>query len=157
MEFGARALGNRSVLADPSDLKNVEEINNMIKKRDFWMPFAPAILDTDENKYIINEKGIKAPYMILSFDTVKENSDEIVGAIHRADRTARPQIVYRDWNPEYYDIISNFKKNRGIGAVLNTSFNLHGYPIVHGSEDALWVLENSGLKYLALGDYLVSK
>ncbi len=157
MEFGARALGNRSILADPSDILNVEEINNMIKRRDFWMPFAPSILDSEEKRYIINKKGIEAPYMILSFDTRTESRKQIIGAIHRADYTARPQIVDKDWNSKYYTIISDFKKRTGIGAVLNTSFNLHGYPIVRGAEDALWVMENSGLRYLALGDYLVTK
>jgi carbamoyltransferase len=156
MEFGARALGNRSILANASDLKNVQLINMMIKKRDFWMPFAPVILREREKDYIMNPKNIDAPYMILSFDTT-ENRNHIVGAVHQADGTARPQVVEREWNPEYYDILKSFEKRTGYGGMMNTSFNLHGYPIVNDAKDALWVFENSGLKYLQLGEFIIEK
>jgi carbamoyltransferase len=156
MEFGARALGNRSILADPSDLNNVRKINMMIKKRDFWMPFAPTILKEREKDYIINPKNIPSPYMILSFDTT-EKREEFIGAVHQADYTARPQVLEKSWNEEYYEILKTFEKHTGIGVILNTSFNLHGYPIVYGAKEALWVMENSGLKYLALDNYLIEK
>ena len=156
MEFGARALGNRSNLANASDLKNVRLINMAVKKRDFWMPFAPVILKEREKDYIINPKNIPAPYMILSFDTT-DNRNDIIAAVHPADYTARPQIIEELWNKEYYQIIKTFEKETGIGGLLNTSFNLHGYPIVNDVEDALWVFENSGLRYLQLGNYIVYK
>lgn len=156
MEFGARALGNRSILSNASDLKNVQTINMMVKKRDFWMPFAPVILKEKADEYILNPKKIPAPYMILSFDTT-EKRNEIIGAIHQADRTARPQIIERNWNPEYYDIIKIFEKETGFSGLMNTSFNLHGYPIVNDVSDALWVFENSDLKYLQVGKYIVKK
>lgn len=155
-EFGARALGNRSILADPSNLENVRTINDMIKKRDFWMPFAPSILDQNESDYIVNPKRITAPYMIITFDTT-DRRDELVAALHPYDMTTRPQVVYEDWNPHYYSIIQEFKKKTDIGGVLNTSFNLHGYPIVNSPEDAMHVFENSGLKHLLLDGHIVSK
>lgn len=156
MEFGARALGNRSILADPSNPKCIREINMMIKNRDFWMPFAPVILKEREGDYIVNPKNIPAPYMILTFDTTGAR-EQIIAAIHQADLTTRPQVIEREWNPEYYDIIKHFERETGIGGLLNTSFNLHGFPIVHGPKEALWTFNNSGLEYLALGDYLIHK
>lgn len=154
MEFGARALGNRSILTDASDLKCTRTINMMIKCRDFWMPFAPVILKEREHDYIINPKNIASPYMILSFDTT-DNRKDLIAAIHQADFTARPQVIEKDFNPDYYKILEEFEKSTGKGALLNTSFNLHGYPIVLGPEEAMWVFENSGLEYLALGNYLL--
>lgn len=155
-EIGARALGNRSILANASDLRNVQLINLMIKKRDFWMPFAPVIMDNREEDYIENPKQIAAPYMILSFDTT-EKRDDIIGAVHQADNTARPQIIEESWNAEYFHILKSFEKETGFGGLMNTSFNLHGYPIVNDAQDALWVFENSGLKYLQLGDFIIKK
>lgn len=156
MEYGARALGNRSILADSSDPKCVKTINAMIKNRDFWMPFAPVILKERERDYIINPKNIPAPYMIMAFDTTDKRED-FIAAIHQADLTARPQIIEKEWNPEFYKILKEFEKLTGRGVLLNTSFNLHGYPIVHGPREAMWTFKNSGLEYLALGNYLLHK
>ncbi len=156
MEFGARALGNRSILGDASDANCVRTINMMIKKRDFWMPFAPVMLDRRASDYIINPKEMPAPYMIMLFDTTK-NHEDLIAAVHQADLTARPQVIRKDWNGGYYRVLESFEKETGRGVALNTSFNLHGYPIVHGPEEALWVFENSVLTHLALGDMLLSK
>mgnify|MGYP001592662211 CR=1 FL=1 len=156
MEFGARALGNRSILADPSNLRCLREINLMVKKRDFWMPFAPVMLKERADEYIINKKSIAAPYMILSFDTT-EKYDDLIAAVHQADLTARPQIIDKTMNPDYYSILKEFEKLTGCGALLNTSFNLHGFPIVHGPKEALDVFIRSGLRYLAVGNYLIEK
>lgn len=157
MEFGARALGNRSILANPSSFANVRIINQMIKSRDFWMPFAPAILAEAEKEYIANPKSTPSPYMILAFDSVEKNRDKIVAAMHQYDFTVRPQVVYKRHNDGYHSIIKSFQKQTGIGAVLNTSFNLHGFPIVYTPEDAYYVFENSGLQHLQLNDFLISK
>jgi carbamoyltransferase len=156
-EWGARALGNRSILANPSDLKSFYEVNDAIKQRDFWMPFAPSILDEDEQKYIINPKKIKAPYMILSFDSTELANEHLKAAMHQRDKTLRPQIVYKWQNPDYWKLIFYFKKLIGIGGVLNTSLNLHGYPLVATLEQAFFTLDNSDLKYLALENFLISK
>jgi carbamoyltransferase len=155
MEFGARALGNRSILADPTRKDVVRIINDMIKSRDFWMPFAPAILAEESDDYLQNPRGMRAPYMIMTFDT--KRADDFPAAIQPYDRTARPQIVYREHNPDLHRLISMFRDRTGRAVVLNTSFNLHGYPIVASAADALGVLESSGLEHLAVAGYLISK
>ncbi|RMD58446.1 MAG: hypothetical protein D6828_02700, partial [Nitrospirae bacterium] len=157
MEFGARALGNRSILANPNNWKTVKIINEMIKMRDFWMPFAPSILAEYADNYIVNPKGIKAPYMIMAFDTKKEKLDSIIATTHPYDESCRPQIVEKSWNLDYHRLIRYFHELTGEAAVLNTSFNLHGLPIVYTPYDALYVFDNSGLKYLALGNIMVEE
>lgn len=156
MEFGARGLGNRSILADPIDNSVIKKINNMIKNRDFWMPFAPSILKDRESDYVVNPKNIKAPYMIMCFDS-SDKIDDMRAASHPYDNTIRPQIVEKDGESCFYHLIKEFEKITGRGAILNTSFNLHGYPIVCSPEDALEVFEKSALKYLAMGNFLVWK
>jgi len=156
MEFGARALGNRSILSDASDLRCVRPINAMIKSRDFWMPFAPVILKERERDYVVNPKNASAPYMILTFDTTERRTD-IVAAVHQADFTARPQVLDASWNPGYHEVLGIYENETGRGGMLNTSFNLHGYPIVHGPTEALWTFANTGLRYLALGDFIFRK
>lgn len=157
MEFGARALGNRSILANPNDFSTVELINASIKNRDFWMPFTPSILAEDMPRYIVDHERIFAPYMSITFETTDLARQHLKAAIHPRDKTARPQCVLSDWNPGYYDVISEFKKLTGIGAVLNTSFNLHGEPNVCSPHDAIHTMDNSGLKYLAIGSFLLEK
>jgi carbamoyltransferase len=156
MEFGARSLGNRAILADPTRPEVVRIINDMVKSRDFWMPFAPSMLEESADDYIVNPKRLPAPYMILSFDTT-ERVGEIAAAIHPYDRSARPQLVSEAWNPGYHHLLTEFRRRTGRGAILNTSFNLHGYPIANSPEDALDVLKNSGLEHLLLGHFLVHK
>jgi carbamoyltransferase len=155
MEWGARALGNRSILADPRKLENIKIINEAIKQRDFWMPFAPAILEERTADYIENPRT--APYMILAFRSTELSRKNLAATMHPYDHTVRPQIVNSKSNARFYKIIKEFEKLTGCGVVLNTSFNLHGYPIVMTPEDALYVFENSGLNYLAMNNYLVEK
>ncbi|OPY39270.1 MAG: Carbamoyltransferase [Methanoregula sp. PtaU1.Bin051] len=155
-EWGARALGNRSILANPRSYRNVQRINDAIKMRDFWMPFAATVLDTYEQRYIINPKGVKSPYMIMSYAT-KPEAGEIVAATHPKDHTVRPQILTNSANREYYAIIESFARKTGTGAVLNTSFNLHGEPMVYHPSDAVHTLENSDLDILILNRHIVTK
>lgn len=157
MEWGARALGNRSILANPSNRDIVMEINEKMKKRDFWMPFAPSILYERRNDYCVNPKDFDSPYMNMSFNGTKLAKRELRAAMHPYDFTLRPQFVRKDWNPRYYKIIKEFERLTGIGGVLNTSFNLHGLPIVLGYEESMFAFENSGLKYLAIENFLISK
>jgi len=157
MEFGARALGNRSILADPTNYTVVRVINDMIKNRDFWMPFAPVVLKERRTDYIENPKDIESPYMLMGFDSNKKNYRDLIAALHPSDLSTRPQILEKDWNPGYYNILKEFEQHTGRGVLLNTSFNLHGYPIVCSPQDAIYVFENSGLEYLALGDMLIKK
>jgi len=130
MEFGPRALGHRSIIADPSKPESVKKINDAIKMRDFWMPFTPSILSERMNDYIVTRNGISDSYMTVSFDTTKLGRSHLAAAIHPYDKTARPQRVRKSVAPEYYSIIKAFEKRTGIGAVLNTSLNIHGKPIV---------------------------
>jgi carbamoyltransferase len=152
-EWGPRALGNRSILADPRDLKVIRKINFAIKQRDFWMPFAPAILENRMDDYLIDARP--ARYMIEAFDT-KEAANQIIAGLHPFDMTARPQTV-NDWNPSYRKIITEFQNLTGVGGILNTSFNLHGFPIVGKPEIALWTFQQSDLDGLAIGNWLVRK
>lgn len=156
-EWGARALGNRSILADASRIEVINIINKMIKSRDFWMPFAPVIMKLYSKKYIVNSKDIDAPYMILTFDTTEKGRQDLAAAMHQYDKTVRPQIIDKETNPKYYKILEEFSKITGRHGILNTSFNLHGSPIVGSPGDALNTFQNSGLKYLAIGKYLIQK
>jgi carbamoyltransferase len=155
-EFGARALGNRSIVADPRKITIVDEINNLIKSRDFWMPFASSILESDFDKYIVDLKKIDPKYMIMAFNGTKK-VDSIPASIHPKDKSVRPQIVRLNENKSFYKLIKEFKKITGCGVVLNTSFNLHGLPLVSNLNDALFVLENSKLKYLVTEKHIILK
>lgn len=157
MEFGARALGNRSILADPADHRVVSLINRMIKNRDFWMPFAPSVLAERADDYLVNPKGLASPYMMLAFPTRSERRHEIVAAIHPQDGTARAHIVEEGWNPAYHRLLRAFEDRTGRGALLNTSYNLHGEPVVCSAADAVDTFERSGLPHLALDRFLISK
>ncbi len=157
MEFGARALGNRSILANPKFPDIVQKINEQIKNRDFWMPFTPSMLAERADDYLVNPKGIKAPFMTIGFETTEKARRDLPGALHPADHSARPQIVSREDNPEYYELIKEFENITGVRALLNTSFNLHGYPIVMSPEDALHVFENSDIDAVLLNRFLVIK
>jgi carbamoyltransferase len=155
-EFGARALGNRSILANPRDTSSIRVINEAIKSRDFWMPFATSILAERTADYLVNPKNIRSPYMIMTFDTTERYVD-IAAGTHPYDHTVRPQVVEPSWNPRYHSLIKEFEKITGIGAVLNTSFNLHGYPIASSPADSFDVFDRSGLRHLAIEDWLVQK
>jgi carbamoyltransferase len=156
-EFGARALGNRSILADPRKPQVIKTINEKVKGRDFWMPFAPSILAEQADRYIVNPKGLKAPYMTVAFETKSPSWEDLKAAIHQYDLTIRPQVVNKELNPAYYDLISEFYKLTGVGSVLNTSFNIHGEAIVQTPQDAFDVLERTNLDGLILDGYLIER
>ncbi len=156
-EWGARALGNRSILADARNRDVVMKINEAVKNRDFWMPFAPSIMKEREGDYIINPKGFLAPYMIVSFNTTENGREILRAAIHQYDFTARPQVVEKSWSPGYHRVLKSFENETGEGGFLNTSFNLHSYPIVCSPQDAIRTLKVTGLENLAIGDWFISK
>ena len=157
MEFGQRALGNRSIIADPSNIAIKEKINSAIKNRDFWMPFAPIILDKYANRYLVNPKNLESPHMTIGFQTTELGYKKMIAACHPADKSARPQILEKKHNPILYETILEFSKLNNCGAVLNTSFNLHGYPIVNTAMDAFYVFENSDLDILLLNNFMIKK
>ena len=154
MEWGPRGLGNRSILANPSNPMITRKINHAIKMRDFWMPFGPSILTSRMPEYVKDSRT--APYMILAFDTTEKRND-LIAAIHPFDFTCRPQSVDSDHNPNYETVIKSFESKTGIGSVLNTSFNLHGFPIVYDPETAISTFMNSKLDALSIGNYLLKK
>ena len=157
-EFGARALGNRSILADPSKREAVIKINEAIKNRDFWMPFALSIMTEHSDQYVINPKRFHAPFMATAFDTHPEAYKKIEAGTHPYDKSVRPQFVCKETAPQYHSLIESFKKLTGVPAVLNTSFNLHGEPIVNSITDAMRTFELSGLDHLYVQDeILISK
>ena len=158
-EWGARSLGNRAILAHPSRMESFYTVNDQIKSRDFWMPFAPTILDSFAERYLsgYDPAKVDASYMITAFDVRPDAVPYLRAALHQGDMTARPQVLRREANPGYYAVIERFSEITGVGAVLNTSLNLHGQPLVATPRQALYTFENSGLRNLALGPYLVRK
>lgn len=157
-EFGARALGNRSILANPSNPKNLKIINEAVKNRDFWMPFTPSIQEEYCDRYLKNPKGVSSPFMTIGFETRPEHRSEIIAALHPADFSARPQFVSQNSNMGYWLLIEEFRKISGIPALLNTSLNLHGDPMNYTVSDAVRTLAQSGLDFLLLpGNRLLYK
>tara|TARA_B100000242_G_scaffold251592_1_gene193379 strand:- start:1193 stop:2965 length:1773 start_codon:yes stop_codon:yes gene_type:complete len=157
MEFGARALGNRSIIADPRRPDVIHHINKLVKMRDFWMPFAPSILAERENDYMINPKGIDGRFMAVGFDSTDLAKEHLPAGLHPFDRSARPQIVHKEDNPSYHALIKAFEDLTGVGALMNTSFNIHGEPIVGTPDDAFDTFARCGLHHLLIGEWLISK
>ncbi len=157
-EFGARALGNRSIIANPSIENIVQKINETIKNRDFWMPFALTILKEDHSNFIKNPNKIRSDFMTIGFDTIEKNLKKIKSATHPYDKSVRPQILEKNFNKNYYSIIQKFKKITKIPGVLNTSLNLHGFPICSNIKDIKNTFAKSDLKYLYINDkFLIQK
>jgi carbamoyltransferase len=155
MEYGPRALGNRSILA-PAWSKNCkDELNLIIKRRPYFQPFCPTILEEDAEKILEDYDKKPNRFMTMAY-LVKQEFLKEMEAVTHIDRTTRPQILSNE-NPKYRIVLEEIKKKRGIGVVLNTSFNKHGYPIVCTPKQAIWTLLNSGAKYLAIGDFFVEK
>jgi carbamoyltransferase len=155
MEFGPRALGNRSILAPPhsEDIKN--ELNLVQKKRVWYQPFCPSMLLDDAKELLEDLKGTPNAYMTMGYMVKKEKQHLVKGVIN-IDGSCRPQIV-TDANPRYARLLTEYKKLSGTGVLLNTSFNLHGEPLVCSPEDALHTFARTEAKHMVLGNYLVSK
>ena len=156
-EFGQRSLGNRSIIASTTENNIVDKINSKIKYRDFWMPFCPTILDKHKNEYIHNPKNLKSEYMTLSFNLNKKYEEYFKGGVHHADKTVRPQILENNKNNEYYKLIDSFEKFSGLGSIINTSFNLHGEPVVGTLDDAIRTFNKSDLDGLVLNNIYLEK
>jgi carbamoyltransferase len=154
MEFGPRALGNRSILSDPRDVRNRDRVNEAVKFRETWRPFAPSVLEDRAHLYF--EDFRPSPYMILSFWATEEARLKIPAVVH-VDGSCRVQSVTRASNPLYYELLTEFEKRTGVGAVMNTSFNLKGDAIVESPQDAIRTFFTSGLDDLVIGKFLISK
>jgi carbamoyltransferase len=157
VEFGARALGNRSILARPDAPGVVRTINEAIKSRDFWMPFAPSVLAERSSRYFEKPKPIASPYMMYAFRARPDKASAFAAALHPYDLTTRAHEVDASHNPDYHRLLGEYESITGEAIVLNTSFNLHGEPIVYRAKDAVDVLLRSGLQHLALGNWWVEK
>ena len=158
-EFGARSLGNRSIICNPQNRENITKINETVKNRDFWMPFAASTIDKYALKYFKIKKTNKFNYKYMTncVDTNLKYRNKIIAAIHPYDKTCRPQILSRNENKFYYDLINKFGKVSGVHALLNTSLNTHGNPIINNENEAIEILKNTNLDAIILGDYLIQK
>lgn len=157
MEFGPRALGNRSILYQCRDVEVNEWLNQKLNRSEF-MPFAPATLDFLSTDYFSDiEAGQKpAKYMTMTFDCTDKMIQEAPAAVH-VDNTARPQLVSKRDYPDFYEILVEYHSRTGLGNVINTSFNMHEEPIVRSVEDGLRAFRESGLPWLALGNFLIRR
>lgn len=157
-EFGPRALGNRSILADPRGPEVKDLVNTKIKFREPFRPFAPAVLaEATEDYFQIPEpdRQISARFMLLVVPVNEDKQDKIPAVNHNG--TARIQTVYSEFNPLFHDLIRSFGSATGVPVLLNTSFNVRGEPIVNTPEDALSTFYNSGLDALIMGNYILDK
>jgi carbamoyltransferase len=154
MEFGPRALGCRSILGDPSQRGVAACINAQIKYRERWRPFCPSMLDRVAAEILQSEHP--APYMTFTFDVAEHWKSRIPEVVHE-DGTARAQVVTRETNPRYYQLIEELEKRRGVPVVLNTSLNRRGEPMICSPTDALNMFFGCDLQYLIMEDVLVSK
>ncbi|NQS90224.1 carbamoyltransferase [Patescibacteria group bacterium] len=154
MEWGPRALGNRSILADPTRADMQDIVNKFVKHREDFRPFAPSVLEERASEYF--EISQPDPFMLFVVDVLPEKKNSIPAVVH-VDGSARVQTVNKDTNPRYWELINEFGRLSGVPVVLNTSFNVRGEPIVMTPRDALRCFYSTGMDYLFLGNYLVSK
>ena len=153
-EFGPRALGNRSILADPRDADVKERINARVKFREEFRPFAPSILAEHADAYF--EHACETPYMERALRFRPEMAPRVPGVVH-VDGTGRLQTVKRELNPRYHALIEAFHAITGVPILLNTSFNVMGKPIAHSVEDSIAIFATSGIDVLVLDDVIVRK
>ncbi|WP_452232074.1 carbamoyltransferase family protein [Lacinutrix sp. MEBiC02595] len=155
MEYGPRALGNRSILASATNVNINKTLNERLKRTEF-MPFAPAILDcyAKEMYYNWDKNNIPSQFMTMTFNTTKKHKEMAPATVH-IDGTARPQVVRLEDNPRFYNIIKSYYELTGIPIVINTSFNIHEEPIVNTPMEALKILEQDSIDVLVLNDFLI--
>ena len=156
MEFGQRALGSRSILADPRDIRSKELVNSAVKYREAFRPFAPAILAEQAEFWFEMPPGDSVPYMEKVYPVRPEKRDLIPAVVH-VDGTGRLQTVSKDTNPRFHSIIEAFGAITGVPVILNTSFNLNGEPIVSSPVDAIRTFYSCGMDALFLDHYLIRK
>jgi carbamoyltransferase len=154
LEGGPRALGGRSILADPRTVKMRDRVNAAIKFREYWRPFCPSITEESASRYL--KKPCQAPFMILAFEATDEARHTVPAVVH-VDGSMRAQTVTAAANPRYYRLLHAFEARTGVPCLLNTSFNVKGEAIVCTPRDALRTFWSTGLDALAIGACLVEK
>jgi carbamoyltransferase len=132
-----------------------DTVNDKVKFRERWRPFALSILAERAADYLVDP--IDAPFMVMAFEVVPERRAEIAAALHPADHTTRPQTVRREVNPRFWALIDAFHRRTGVPGVLNTSFNVKGEPIVCSPTDAVRCFYGTGMDALAIGSFLLEK
>ena len=152
MEWGPRALGSRSILADPRKAEMKDILNEKIKHRESFRPFAPSILEEYVSEYFDIDRP--SPYMLFVAPVKKP---EIIPAVTHVDGTGRLQTVNRDTNPLYYDLINEFYKITGVPVIINTSMNVMGEPIVNTPEQAYQMIVKTDMDCIVMGNCLVRK
>ena len=152
-EIGPRALGNRSILANPCLESNLDRVNK-IKGREHWRPLAPSILE--EDYFDVVDTKHHSPYMLMACQVTEQYKEKIPAVVH-VDGSCRPQTVYKSTNEIYHKIILEFKKITGIPVVLNTSFNMYYEPIVNTPENAISSFVELGADYLSIGNFIASR
>ena len=152
-EYGPRSLGSRSILADPRKFESKSRINQLLKKRDWFMPYAPSILEEYLDQFVIHRNT--SPYMQIAFKIKDGKKNSIPAAVH-VDGTSRIHTVSKNVNPKYWNLIEEFRLLTGLPIVLNTSFNRHHIPTISEPRQALEHLLDGCMDYLAISDYLVS-
>ena len=152
MEWGPRALGNRSILADPRNAKMKDILNEKIKHRESFRPFAPCILDEHASEYF--DIDVQSPYMLLVAPVKKP---EKIPAVTHVDGTSRLQTVSKEINPLFYNLINEFYKITDVPVLINTSMNVRGEPIVNSIEEAYNMIVNTDMDYIVLGNYIVKR
>jgi carbamoyltransferase len=155
MEAGPRALGGRSILADPRRASMSDVVNDKVKFRERWRPFALSILAEHAADYLVNP--VDAPFMVMAFEVVPSRRGEIAAALHAGDYTTRPQTVRRDVNPLFWKVIEGFRRRTGVPGLLNTSLNVKGEAIVCSPTDAVRCFYGTGMDALAIGSFLLEK
>jgi carbamoyltransferase len=155
MEGGPRALGGRSILADPRRPEMKDLVNDRVKFREGWRPFALSILEEHFADYAA--RPARSPFMIMAFDVAEAKRGDIPSAMHSADHTTRPQTVSRKTNPLYWELLEAFRGLTGVPGVLNTSFNVKDEPIVCTPRDALRCFYGTGMDSLVIGDFILEK
>ena len=157
LEWGPRALGNRSIIARPTEKQINDTLNERLKRTEF-MPFAPSMLAEDAPSFLIDYSPdhVAARYMTITYNVRPERIDEIQATVH-VDGTARPQVVRESENPSFHRIIQAYKKHSGFGVVINTSFNMHEEPIVNSPDDAIRAYVAGAVDVLSLGPFIVTK
>ena len=156
MEFGPRALGRRSLLADPRSLEGPEKIRRDIKRRPAFQPFCPSLTRRYAQYLLTNGKQVDSPFMTMAFDTYGEEAKQVPSVVH-VDGSCRPQIVALAENPRYFELLRRFGAITGKECLLNTSLNRSGEPIARSPSQALTLLAETGIDLLVLGDLMVSK
>jgi carbamoyltransferase len=154
MEFGPRALGSRSILADPRDPEMTTRVNNAVKFREWWRPFAPSLKKEAADAYL--ENVTDSPFMILTAQ-VRREKRRVIPAVTHVDGSTRPQTVEKEINPLYWRLLDEFEQRTGVPVVMNTSFNLRGEAIVHTPTHAVRTFFSSGMDALVIGSFLVEK